>query len=86
MRYRIQPARSVMSEQGWTTRKLAAEMRVDETHLRNVLKGLARPCDAVRERLPFFLKRPLEELLHPDVLAKAYAPHNGRPRQWPVSV
>lgn len=70
-----QPARDIAHEERWTLTRLAKHIDVPVTHLRGALYGITYPNDAIRERLPAVLGRPLSELFHPEMLVRRHQPH-----------
>lgn len=84
-----QPLRAVLTKNRYTVRQAAAAINVDPLHLTNVIRGGARPCQAVRDRLPELLGVPLEELFTEDALLLPYMGDlglgNGATRSKPVA-
>jgi transcriptional regulator with XRE-family HTH domain len=72
MQFGRQPGRQAIIDAGWTVVWVADRIGINRGHLRNALTGRCAPSDAVRDRLPTLLNRPLEELFAPELLAKQY--------------
>ncbi len=68
-----QPAYAVIRATGRSLSKIADEAGVPYLHLRQACRGLARPSQRVRERLPVVLGLPIEELFEPASLVPPLA-------------
>lgn len=83
---RVQPARAVLDAQRYTNRQAAAAIDVEYVHFASAIKGVIRPHQAIRERLPELLGVPLADLFDAERLEKPYCPFFGRSRKKPVDL
>jgi transcriptional regulator with XRE-family HTH domain len=72
-----QPGIALSREERWSLSALARRLDVPLGHLTNAMHGRAHPSDAIRDRLPAVVGRPLSELFTQEALARAYSGPRG---------
>ena len=77
-RFGEQPGRLILRRERWTIARAAREIDESYAHLLRSLRGVVRPSEQVRRRLPALVGRPVSDLFTPEALAEPPAPR--RPR------